>query len=134
MVLFMDAESGLPEASLSTGPMIVANPISCIAKDVGTPALLLSSCSSLENALHSGPVSSILSVTTKPQLPQNISPVELSVTIGPLPHLGHLSPNIEISFTTLYHQKPYKAFSQVYISFLLNKYIELCFLSIKGYY
>src|SRR5215207_11117544 len=99
MVLFIDADSGLPDASLSTGPMIVANPMSCIAKEVGTPALLLSSCSSFENALHSGPVSSILSVTTKPQLPQNISPVELSVTIGPLPHLGHRSPKSDISLT-----------------------------------
>src|SRR6188472_3862556 len=127
MVLFIEADKGLPEASLSTGPIIVANPISCIANDVGTPALLRSSCSSFENALHSGPVSSILSVTTKPQLPQNISPVELSVTIGPLLHLGHLSPNIEISFTIEYHHKTYKPFSQVYISFLPYKYIELWF-------
>src|SRR3712207_707577 len=118
----MDAERGFPEASLSTGPIIVARPISCIAKDVGTPALLRSSCSSFENALHSGPVSSILSVTTKPQLPQNISPVELSVTIGPLPHRGQRSPNIEISFTNLYHHKTYKLIPHVFISFLTYKY------------
>src|SRR6188472_1679271 len=99
MVLFIEADKGLPEASLSTGPMIVANPISCIASEVGTPALLLSSCSSLEKALHSGPVSSIRSFITKPQFPQNISPVELSVTIGPLPHLGHRSPKSDISLT-----------------------------------
>src|SRR6476660_4460834 len=105
IVLFIDADSGFPEASLSTGPIIVANPISCIANDVGTPALLRSSCSSFENALHSGPVSSILSVTTKPQLPQNISPVELSVTIGPFPQRGQRSVNKEISLTSLIHHK-----------------------------
>jgi hypothetical protein len=77
----------------------------------------------LEKALHSGPVSSILSVTTKPQLPQNISPVELSVTIGPLPHRGHRSPNMEISFTNIYHHKTYKVIPHVFISFLTYKYI-----------
>src|SRR5919201_4008167 len=105
IVLFIDADNGFPEASLSTGPIIVARPISCIASEVGMPARLLSSCSSLEKARHSGPVSSILSVTTNPQLPQNISPLELSVTIGPFPQRGHLSLNIEISFTNFFHQK-----------------------------
>ena len=105
MVLFIEADSGLPEASLSIGPMIVANPISCIANQVGTPALLLSSCSSFEKALHSGPISSILSVITNPQFPQNISPLELSVTIGPFPHRGHLSLNRVMSFTKVVHQK-----------------------------
>src|SRR5919205_4006135 len=99
IVLFIEADKGLPDASLSTGPIIVASPISCMARDVGMPVLLLSSCSSFEKALHSGPSSSILSLTTKPQLPQNISPLELSVTIEPLPQRGHRSPNIEISFT-----------------------------------
>src|SRR5919199_674432 len=105
MVLFIDADNGFPEASLSTGPMIVASPISCIARDVGIPARLLSSCSSFENARHSGPISSILSVTTNPQFPQNISPLELSVTIGPFPQRGHLLLNIEISFTKFFHHK-----------------------------
>src|ERR671927_774845 len=99
IVLFIEAERGLPDASLSTGPIMVASPMSCMASDVGIPVLLLSSCSSFENARHSGPSSSILSLTTKPQLPQNISPLELSVTIEPLPQRGHRSPNIEISFT-----------------------------------
>jgi hypothetical protein len=98
----MEAESGLPDASLSTGPMMVASPMSCIASDVGMPALLRSSCSSFEKARHSGPSSSILSLTTKPQLPQNISPLELSVTIEPLPHRGQRSPNIEISLTNFF--------------------------------
>src|SRR5215216_778799 len=99
MVLFIDADNGFPEASLSTGPIMVASPMSCIAREVGIPARLLSSCSSFENARHSGPVSSILSVTTNPQFPQNISPLELSVTIGPFQQRGHLSLNIDISFT-----------------------------------
>jgi hypothetical protein len=107
MVLFIDAESGLPDASLSTGPIIVASPMSCMARDVGMPALLLSSCSSLENARHSGPSSSILSLTTKPQLPQNISPLELSVTMEPLPQRGQRSPNIETSLTNFFHQNSF---------------------------
>src|SRR5688572_22290189 len=95
----MEAESGLPDASLSTGPIIVASLMSCMASDVGMPVLLLSSCSFFEKARHSGPSSSILSLTTKPQLPQNISPLELSVTMEPLPQRGQRSPNMEISFT-----------------------------------
>ena len=55
MVLLIEAERGFPVASLSVGPIIVASPISCIAKDVGTPARLLPSCSSFENDRHSGP-------------------------------------------------------------------------------
>src|SRR5690242_10905595 len=105
IVLFIDADKGFPEASLSIGPIIVANPMSCMAKEVGIPARLLSSCSSFEKALHSGPVSSILSVTTNPQFPQNISPLELSVTMGPFPQRGHLSLNNEISFTRSFHHK-----------------------------
>src|SRR3712207_2701696 len=101
IVLFIEAERGLPDASLSTGPIMVASPISCIARDVGMPVLLLSSCSSFEKARHSGPSSSILSLTTKPQFPQNISPLELSVTIEPLPQRGQRSPNMEISFTII---------------------------------
>src|SRR5438445_9874532 len=85
--------------------MIVARPISCMASDVGIPARLLSSCSSLEKARHSGPISSILSVTTNPQLPQNISPLELSVTIGPFPQRGQRSLNTDISFTKFLHHK-----------------------------
>src|ERR671926_1881132 len=104
IVLFIEAERGLPDASLSTGPIIVARPMSCMASDVGIPARLLSSCSSLEKARHSGPISSILSVITKPQFPQNISPLELSVTIGTFPQRGHLLPNIEMSFTNFHHK------------------------------
>src|SRR5215218_4400290 len=114
----MEAESGLPDASLSTGPMMVASPMSCIASDVGIPALLLSSCSSFEKARHSGPSSSILSLTTKPQLPQNISPLELSVTIDPLPQRGQRSPNIEISLTNFFHQNYFLLPQQPYIYIL----------------
>src|SRR5713226_3424195 len=92
IVLFIDADRGFPEASLSAGPIIVASPMSCIASDVGVPVLLRSSCSSLEKDLHSGPDSSTLSVSTKPQPPQNISPVVLSVTIGPFPQRGQRPP------------------------------------------
>src|ERR671911_508174 len=116
MVLFIEADNGLPEASLSTGPIMVASPMSCIAREVGIPARLLSSCSSFENARHSGPVSSILSVTTNPQFPQNISPLELSVTIGPFPQRGHLSLNIDISFTNFFTIK-LAAFRQLVLIF-----------------
>jgi hypothetical protein len=40
-----------------------------------------------------------------------------------LPHRGHRSPNIEISFTKLYHHKTYKLIPQVFIPFLTYKYI-----------
>src|SRR5438093_3136601 len=122
IVLFIEAESGLPEASLSTGPIMVASPISCIASDVGMPARLLSSCSSFENARHSGPSSSILSLTTKPQFPQNISPLELSVTIEPLPQRGQRSPNMEISFTN-FSPKRFSLPSTAYI-YVLFYYIN----------
>ena len=70
----MEAESDLPEASLFTPPITVASPMSCMAIEVGMPPLDLSSFSSLENALHSGPVSTIFSLTTNPQLLQTSSP------------------------------------------------------------
>src|ERR1051326_4743596 len=92
MVLFMDAESGFPDASLSAGPIIVASPMSCIASEVGVPVLLRSSCSSLENDLNSGPDSSTLSISTNPNPPKNISPVVLSVPIGPFPQRGQRPP------------------------------------------
>src|SRR5271154_913142 len=90
-VAFMEADKDLPEASLFMPPITVARPMSCMAIEVGIPPLDLSSFSSLENALHSGPVSSILSLTTNPQLLQTSSPPALSTTIGPFPHRGHLS-------------------------------------------
>src|SRR5579875_137496 len=102
IVLFIDAERGFPDASLSAGPMIVASPISCIASDVGVPVLLLSSCSSFENDLHSGPDSSTRSVITKPHPPQNISPVVLSVTMGPFPQRGQRPPEPKDSRVMLY--------------------------------
>ena len=93
----MDAESGFPEASLSTGPIIVASPISCIARDVGCQH---------DCGLHALPLKSSPFWTSflntlgnyKSAIAQNISPLELSVTIGPFPHLGQRS-HKEISLT-----------------------------------
>src|SRR5579875_1074328 len=68
-----------------------------MASDMGMPARLRSFFSSFENARHSGPVSSILSFTTNPQKPHTISPLAGSTTMGPLPHLGHLSPAAPLS-------------------------------------
>ena len=91
MVLFIDEERGFPVESLFVGPIIVARPMSCIAKEVGTPARLRPSCSSFENDLHSGPDSDTFSVRTKPHLPQKFSPVFASVTSVAFPHRGHFS-------------------------------------------
>src|SRR5579863_7090169 len=89
MVLFIDTESGFPVASLLSCPIIVARPISWIARDDGPPVLDLSSCSSFENERLSGPESSIRSLTTKPHTPQNLSPVEPSVTMALFPQRAH---------------------------------------------
>src|SRR5271169_2716386 len=67
---FIAPESERPAASLFSPPIIVARPMSCIAIEVGRPVLLLSSFSSFENDLHSGPVSTVFSLTTKPHLLQ----------------------------------------------------------------
>jgi hypothetical protein len=83
------------------------------------PARLRSSCSSFENALHSGPVSSMRSVTTNPQFPQNISPLELSVTIGPFPHLGQRSLNKEISLTNSNTPQKFRQCCFLYLCFIL---------------
>ncbi len=87
--LFIDADSGLPVASLSAAPITVERPMSCIVRDVPAPTLLLSD-SSFENDLHSGPDSSSFSAATKPQFLQNISPVASSVCIVFFAHDGHL--------------------------------------------
>src|SRR5206468_2869695 len=87
-------------SAAATSPGIdlpLTSPMSCIASDVGVPVLLRSSCSSLENDLHSGPDSSTRSVRTNPQPPQNISPVVLSVTMGPFPQRGHRPPEPKVS-------------------------------------
>ena len=88
---FMEPDNDLPDASLFMPPITVARPISCIVMEVGLPVLLLLSFSSLEKDLDSGPASTIFSFITKPQLLQKSSPLELSITISLLPHLGHLS-------------------------------------------
>ncbi len=80
-VAFIDPDRDLPDASLFVPPMTVASPMSCIAIEVGIPPLDLSSFSSFEKARHSGPVSSIFSLTTKPQALQTSSPPVLSTTI-----------------------------------------------------
>src|SRR3989304_557113 len=88
MVCFIEEESGLPVASLFTGPIMVESPISCLLKDVPAPALDLSSPSIKLRC--SGPKSSIFSDITKPQLPQKISPLSELDTFDPLTYLFHL--------------------------------------------
>src|SRR2546425_12560215 len=86
----MEPEIDLPIASLSARPIIVARPISWEAIEASNPVLLLSSPpSSLGEFLHSGPSSSILSLSTKPQLLHISSPLPSSSTREAFPHLGH---------------------------------------------
>ncbi len=66
----MLAESGFPVESLLAAPITVERPMSCIANEVPAPTLFLLD-DSFENDLHSAPVSSILSLITKPQKAQN---------------------------------------------------------------
>src|SRR5574338_614238 len=91
MVLFMDDVSGLPDASLSAWPIIVASPMSCMASEVGVPVRVRFSPSSFEKERHSGPSSSTRSVATNPHVLQNISPVLPSVSIAPFAQRGHRS-------------------------------------------
>ena len=90
-MFFIDAVSGLPDASLFTGLITVARPMSCIVSDVGAPALALSPCSSCVKERHSGPDSCSFSDITNPHLEQNISPDSLSVTILPFTQRGQAS-------------------------------------------
>src|ERR1700687_2415893 len=89
IVFFIDADNGFPVESLFSCPITVARPMSCIARDVGTPVLALSSNCSFENDCLSGPKSFTISFTTNPHPPQNRSPVVPSVNILALPHLPH---------------------------------------------
>src|SRR5574338_569941 len=91
MVLFMDDVSGLPDASLSAWPIIVASPMSCMASEVGVPVRVRFSPSSFEKERHSGPSSSTRSVATNPHVLQNISPVLPSVSIAPFAQRGQRS-------------------------------------------
>src|SRR5271169_5123815 len=72
--VFIEPERGLPVESRFPEPMVVERPMSCDAIVVGIPALLSSLPSNLDDDLHSGPVSSIFSLTTKPQLLHISSP------------------------------------------------------------
>src|SRR5712692_9317565 len=58
-----------PLESLLVHPIIVESPISYRARELGRPVL-----PSAMKVPHSGPLTGILSNTTKPQLPQMISP------------------------------------------------------------
>ena len=98
-MLFIDAVRGFPEASLFMGLIIVAKPISCMVSEVGAPVLALLPLSSCVNALHSGPDSCDFSDTTNPHLPQNFSPVVLSVNISFFPHRAQVSPDFEFTLT-----------------------------------
>ncbi len=88
LVFLIVAESGLPEASLLMGLIMVASPMSCIVSEVGAPVLARSPCSSDTNDRHSGPVSCSFSVITNPHRGQNVSPDSLSVTSFSPAHLG----------------------------------------------
>src|SRR6185312_5697566 len=83
-VFFMYPDSEWPAASLSCTPIEVARPMSCTARLDLAPVLLLSLNCSTSKERDSGPMVSIFSIKTRPQLAQRISPVLLSVTIGPL--------------------------------------------------
>jgi hypothetical protein len=76
--------------SLFWGLIIVASPISCIAKEVVVPFLILLYPSSLEKDLHSGLSCSVLSGAANPHFEQNISQVLESVKIEPRLQLLHL--------------------------------------------
>ena len=71
--------------------MTVARPMSCIAIEVGMPPLDLSSFSSLENDLHSGPVSSIFSLTTNPHAAADKLSSRVVHDHWAFPASGHLS-------------------------------------------
>jgi len=81
-------ESGFPVESLFALPIMVERPMSCIVNEVPAPTLARLD-SSLENVLHSAPVSSNFSLITNPQYVQNNSPEVSSVTIFLFPHEGH---------------------------------------------
>lgn len=75
-----------PFASTFEYEMKVDNPISWKASEDGIPVLLLLSKSSPEYDLHSGPMDSILSLTTIPHEEQMASLVSESKTIEVLLH------------------------------------------------
>ena len=85
IVLFIEVDNGFPDASLFRGLIIVASPLSCIVNDVGAPVRVGSAPPSFENDLHSGPASCKGSVITYPHIPQNHSPVTVSVVIPCFP-------------------------------------------------
>src|SRR5712692_10118856 len=91
MELRMGESKVLPEASLFDLPIIVESPMSLYVIDMGAPPLALSSPFSSLKLRHSGPWSTECSVTTKPQLLHESSPVLASSTSVRLPHWGHLS-------------------------------------------
>jgi hypothetical protein len=89
MVLFIGAASDLPDASEFELPITVESPMSLRVIVIGAPVLILSVESS-EKLRHSGPWSTLFSLTTKPQLLHDSSPVVESSTSVLLPQLGHL--------------------------------------------
>src|SRR6266487_4343013 len=93
IVEYVDASSLCPAPSLSVFPIIVYNPLSCLAREVGAPVLHLSFTSSALKARHSGRlISCTLSEITMPQLLQMISPDSGSImTVLPFafPHIEH---------------------------------------------
>lgn len=90
MVLFIDADNGVPDASLFEGLMIVDNPLSYIVSDVGAPVLVVFTLPGVENDFRSGPDSCDNSEITNPHFLQNLSPVVLSVIIVFFPQRLHI--------------------------------------------
>jgi hypothetical protein len=79
----MYASNFFPLASFPVFEIIVARPLSCLAREVGAPVLDLLFFSSGVNARHSGLIiSSDFSLITIPQLPQKTSPDSESVIIS----------------------------------------------------
>ena len=64
MILFIEDDSGFPDASLLAGLITVDRPLSCLVSDVGVPVLVVSTPPCAENDLGSGPDSCIVSETT----------------------------------------------------------------------
>src|SRR5574338_691912 len=82
-------ERDFPAESFPVFPIVVANPRSWMASELGAPVLLLLAESSRKDR-RSGLESSTISSITFPHFWQNCSPVELSVRTNP-PHLVQLS-------------------------------------------
>jgi hypothetical protein len=96
-VLFIDEESGFPEASLLNGLIIVARPLSCIASELGAPVRVGSEPPSFLNDLHSAPGSWDFSERTYPHFEQNRSPVTSSANKEFFPQRKQIKSGLDIT-------------------------------------